>query len=58
MASGDPRLSLEERYGNHAGFVAAVKAAAEKAVSQGFLLKSDAATLIEQATASNVLTKP
>jgi hypothetical protein len=55
LASGDPRLSLEERYENHAGYVAAVKAAAEKAVSQGFLLKSDAAALIEQATESNVL---
>src|SRR5438046_8476363 len=55
QASGDPRLSLEERYGDHAGYVAAVKAAAAKAVSQGFLLQSDAAALIEQAAASNVL---
>ena len=28
LANGDPRLSLQERYGDHAGYVAAVKAAA------------------------------
>ena len=30
LASGDPRLSLEERYGSHKAYVEAVKAAAEK----------------------------
>jgi Alpha/beta hydrolase domain len=58
QANGDPRLSLEERYGDHAGYVAAVKAAAAKAISQGFLLQRDADSLIEQAAASNVLTTP
>jgi len=53
--SGDPRLSLEERYGNHAGYVAAVQKAAENAVSQGFLLQPDADALVLQAQASNVL---
>jgi len=39
VASGDPRLSLEERYQNsHAGYVAAVKAAADNAACQGYLL--------------------
>ncbi|HEY3044431.1 MAG TPA: alpha/beta hydrolase domain-containing protein [Vicinamibacterales bacterium] len=55
LASGDPRLSLEERYQNHDGYVEAVKKAAAKAVSQGFLLPSDAEALIAQAAASNVL---
>jgi hypothetical protein len=55
QAAGDPRLSLEERYGTHAGYVCVVTAAANKAVQQGFLLVSDAQTLISQATASNVL---
>ena len=55
LASGDPRLSLEERYGDHAGYVAAVRAAAANAVTQGFLLQSDADALIAQAAASNVL---
>jgi hypothetical protein len=55
LASGDPRLSLEERYGTHEGYVAAVEAAAANAVAQGFLLPDDAQSLIERAQASNVL---
>jgi hypothetical protein len=55
MASGDPRLSLEERYKSHDGYVAAVRTAAAKAVAQGFLLQADADKLIAQAAASNVL---
>src|SRR5882762_9410189 len=55
LASGDPRLSLEERYGDHAGYVRAVTAAAANAVAQGFLLQVDADALIAQATISAVL---
>src|SRR5438270_10991425 len=55
MANEDPRLSLEERYGNHGGYVQAVKAAAQKAMAAGFLLKQDADALIDQAEKSNVL---
>ena len=54
-AKGDPRLSLEERYKNHEGYVAAVRAATMKAVAAGFLLQSDADKLIAEAAASNVL---
>ena len=36
--AGDPRPSLEERYGTHDGFVAAVKAAADNAACQGYML--------------------
>jgi hypothetical protein len=54
-AKGDPRLSLEERYKDHAGYVAAVRAAAAKAVGAGFLLQPDADRLIGLAEASNVL---
>src|SRR5436190_4304572 len=54
-ATGDPRLSLEERYKNHDGYVSAVRAAAMKAVAAGFLLQSDADRLIADAAASNVL---
>jgi hypothetical protein len=32
LTNGDPRLSLEERYGDHAGYVAAVQHAADNAV--------------------------
>ena len=55
MAIGDPRVSLEERYTNHEGYVEAVKKAAARAVSQGFLLQPDADALIARAAASNVL---
>ncbi|MGZ5573352.1 MAG: alpha/beta hydrolase domain-containing protein, partial [Usitatibacter sp.] len=55
MGNHDPRLSLEERYRNHAGYVAAVRQAAANAVAQGFLLQEDADSLVSQADASNVL---
>lgn len=55
LAQGDPRLSLEERYGNHAGYVAAVRKAAANAVARGFLLQEDADALIAAAEASQVL---
>lgn len=55
MASGDPRLSLEERYGDHAGYVQAVRRAAARATKAGFLLADDAQALIDAAQASRVL---
>jgi hypothetical protein len=55
LASGDPRLSLEERYTSHDGYVEAVQAATEKAVAEGFLLQPDADALVAQAAVSNVL---
>jgi Alpha/beta hydrolase domain len=55
MAKGDPRPSLEERYKDHAGYVAAVRAAAEKAIGSGFLLKADADRLVAAAQESTVL---
>ena len=55
MANDDPRLSLEERYGSHEGYVAKVKEAAQKIVAQGFLLQADANRLIDEAEKSNVL---
>jgi len=55
LAAGDPRLSLEERYGTHAGYVARVKEAARRLVEQRFLLEDDAERLIREAEASDVL---
>ncbi len=55
IASGDPRPSLEERYGDHAGYVAAVKKAIEELQRQRFLLPEDAARILKQAEESNVL---
>jgi hypothetical protein len=54
-ASGDPRASLEERYGTHAGYVAAVKRAAGRNVRDRFLLPEDASRLIAEAESSDVL---
>lgn len=54
-AAGDPRRSLEERYGDHAGYVAAVRAAAASLVATRLLLLADADLLIAQAEASTVL---
>ena len=55
MSAGDPRLSLEERYGTHAGYNCVVRQAANRAVGQRFLLASDATKLTTLASASNVL---
>jgi hypothetical protein len=55
LASGDPRPSLEERYGTHEQYVAQVRAAAERLVWGRYLLQDDADRLIGQAEASKVL---
>ncbi len=55
LANGDTRLSLEERYGSHEGYVAAVTKAAERAHKAGFLLEEDAKALITKAKVSAVL---
>jgi hypothetical protein len=55
LATGDPRLSLEERYKNHDGYVNAVRAAAAKVVASGFLLQADADAIVAAAQASSVL---
>ncbi len=54
-AAGDPRLSIEERYGTHENYVAKVKAAAQSLVQQRFLVQEDADRLIKEADASGVL---
>lgn len=55
LAAGDPRLSIEERYGTHEGYVARVKAAAARLVADRLLLQDDADRLIAQAEQSRVL---
>jgi len=55
LAAGDPRLSLEERYGTHAAYVAAVTAAANNAFNKDYLLAADRDALIAQAKDSDVL---
>jgi hypothetical protein len=55
LVNGDPRPSLQERYGSHAGYVKAVRRAAVRAMNAGFLLADDAQSLINEAEASQVL---
>ena len=52
---GDPRPSLEARYKDHDGYVAAVRMAADNAMKRGFLLAEDAAGLVKLAQDSKVL---
>ena len=55
IATGDTRRSLEERYGDHAGFVRAVEDAVAAATSRRHLLAEDAQQIIEMAQDSDVL---
>jgi hypothetical protein len=55
MASGDGRRSLEERYGDNAGYVRAVRDAADALVEAGFLLPDDRDCIVAEAEASDVL---
>jgi len=55
IASGDPRRSLEERYGDHQGYVEAVREATRQLLREGFLIEEDANRYIADAEASDVL---
>ncbi len=55
IAAGDDRPSLEERYGTHAGYVAAVRDAADALLQAGFLLPDDRDRIVAGAEASDVL---
>jgi Alpha/beta hydrolase domain len=55
LAAGDPRLSLQERYNDHDGYVKAVTRAAKKLQRQRFLLLDDVQQYIEESEASDVL---
>ena len=48
-ASGDPRRSILERYGDQAGYVAAIEAAARALVEQGLMLEEDVARCVAEA---------
>ncbi len=55
LASGDPRHSLEERYGAAQGYVDAVAAAARTLEDQGFLLAEDRERIVAAAAGRGVL---
>ena len=49
IASNDPRLSLEERYGTHSRYVELVRQASERLVAERLLLQEDAEAFIKLA---------
>ncbi len=55
VSSGDPRLSVQERYGDHAGYVSAVSSAANALKVQRLLLDADVQAYITNAQNSTVL---
>jgi hypothetical protein len=55
MAAGDPRLSLEERYDSHKGYVNVVAARAKALQARRLLLAEDVKHYIDEAEASDVL---
>ena len=54
MARGDPRLSLAERYTDHAAYVRAVTAATERLLDRRLLLPEDAERYIRAARDSDI----
>ena len=51
MKSGDPRLSIEERYANKADYLHKFEAAAKDLAAQRFLLPQDVAPLLDRGSA-------
>lgn len=49
LAKGDPRPSLEERYGNHEGYVQRVNAVVQELLQARLLLPEDAAHCVDEA---------
>lgn len=54
QSSGDPRLSLEERYSNHKAYVRPVSEAADTLVQDRLLLRRDAVEIVDIAGGSGV----
>jgi hypothetical protein len=57
-ASGDPRLSIEERYPTHEAYVSAVGQAADRLVRERLLLPQDTEAIVELAGKSTVGASP
>jgi len=53
--SGDPRRSIEERYGTHEGYVCGVRRAVDALVRDRFLLRIDADRQLAAAAGSHIL---
>jgi alpha/beta hydrolase family protein len=55
LSTGDPRPSIEERYGSDAEYVEAVRRAAAARVAEGLLLQEDADLMVKAARERNPL---
>jgi hypothetical protein len=55
LASGDPRLSIEERYPTHEAYVDAVSQVCEARVAEGLMLQEDADRFVDTAKRRNPL---
>jgi alpha/beta hydrolase family protein len=54
QANGDPRLSLEERYGNHEAYVQKVKEVVRELQKARLLLPEDAARFVDEAAGTDL----
>jgi hypothetical protein len=54
LDKGDPRLSLEERYGTKANYLARLKQAADRLVAEGYMLPQDAALTMQRAQEAKI----
>jgi hypothetical protein len=54
LATGDPRLSIQERYPNHGDYVSAVASAARALNNQGYLLQEDVSRIVESAAQRDI----
>jgi hypothetical protein len=58
METGDPRLSIEERYPSREMYVAAIRKAGDDLVSKRYLLAEDAARLLAEAERDGIRVAP
>jgi Alpha/beta hydrolase domain len=58
MATGDPRLSIEERYPSKDAYLAAFKNAAADLVAKRYLLPDDSALLVKRAESEGIRSGP
>jgi hypothetical protein len=58
LDSGDPRLSIEERYPTPQAYAETVKAAADALVAKRYLLPEDAALLTDKARSEGIRLAP
>ena len=58
IATGDPRLSIEERYPTKEAYLAAFKKAADDLVAKRLLLPDDAALLVRRAESEGIRSAP